>query len=1076
MTKNAEKTDNIEIPNIDEALLRINNCLKNRSNELNLSGLNLIELPDEIYTLDFIKTLDLHNNPLDSLNQKIGQLISLERIYLSRFIFSQLPESFANLSNLISIHLEGKNIKEFPKQLLNLKKLSYINLSNCSISNLPTELNDLSEITTLWLLNNPITEIKNIDPILNNLIQLSINGTMIVNFNFLDKLKKIENLSIGDSLYLKKLPQEILKLKTLKRFHIGKSKITSITGIDRLINLKEFLILDSKIKTIPKSISKLSLLEDLWFSYCQIKVIPQEIGKLKNLKRLTLYNNSIREIPKEIGDLKNLVELNVNSNNINQIPSEIGKLKDLEKLDVSYNNLIVLPTELSRLEKIKNLRINSNEGLISPPKHINGTEAVLSYLKDLEEEINVWSSKLVIVGEGQVGKSCLVDSLEGKDFVKGKATTHALNLSQFQYQHPLLENIMTLNVWDFGGQDIYHATHQFYLTNHSLFLLVWNARAGYESGKIYKWLETITALAPDSPIFIVATNSSARGADLPKGDISNQYPDKITFFEIDNEERIGIKELKEAIRLKAAELKYMGIGRPKSWINSSSEIKNTSGYHITKAELKTIFQNNGVSLESYESLAGYLHDLGEILYYPDEDELSDTIIIKPEWVSKQIAKILDSDELGHNEGFLDKKHLQELWNDISTNMHNKLITLMEKFDLSYKTKDDKEISLIVEKLKYEENKEYNNLWNQFNSKNQISFKYQLDTIPAGIPTWFIARTHRFSMKIHWRFGVLLIDSNKKNMGLLITSPERKEIWLRVKGETPYYFFAQLRDTLELTFNRFEGLKRPAFVPCPGHNGVPCSHFFELTQLEKRLSLETPRQFIECPEALEDVNVMKLIFGLSFAPTNEILVEKIGHEIEKIIKKENKSQTDELIKFTQLEFVKSYQKAQEIAEITCPNIFTLKEIKKDLPGIDFTNNYKLQLYCQMPGCNHSIGDAYDISLPKKWISSIAPYYNKMLKVLKYTLPLAIPGAKSILEESEFDYQEENISAAQEYGKIISENQINEIPEHSIDMPIRQIRKLLNSVDPKNEWAGLRRIVSPEGHILWLCKEHYAEYKI
>ncbi|PWB21854.1 COR domain-containing protein, partial [Flavobacterium sp. HTF] len=857
---------------------------------------------------------------------------------------------------------------------------------------------------------------------------------------------------------------------------INKSTITSITGIDKLTNLKEFLIFESKIKTIPKSIKKLSLLELLWISDSKIKIIPKEIGNLKNLKKLILYHNLIKEIPVELGNLKNLTELDINSNNINQIPSEIGRLKALESLNVSYNNLIVLPTELSRLEKIKFLYIQYNDELISPPKHINSTEAILSYLKDLEEEINVWSSKLVIVGEGQVGKSCLVDSLEGKDFVNGKATTHALNLSQFKFPHPKLENIMTLNVWDFGGQDIYHATHQFYLTNHSLFLLVWNARAGYESGKIYKWLETITALAPDSPIFIVATNSNARGADLPKGDISNQYPDKITFFEVDNEKRIGIEGLKEAIRLKAAELKYMGIGRPKSWINSSSEIKKNSKYHITKAELKTIFQNNGVSLESYESLAGYLHDLGEILYYPDEDELSDTIIIKPEWVSKQIAKILDSDELGQNEGFLDKKHLQELWRDISANMHDKLITLMEKFDLSYKTKDDKEISLIVEKLKYEENKEYNNLWNQFKSKNQIDFKYQLDTIPAGIPTWFIARTHRFSIKIHWRFGVLLIDSNKKNMGLLITSPERKEIWLRVKGEIPYYFFAQLRDTLELTFNRFEGLKRPAFVPCPGHNGVPCSHFFELTQLEKRLSLETPRQFIECPEALEDVNVMKLIFGLSFAPTNEILVEKIGHEIEKIIKKENKSQTDELIKFTQLEFVKSYQKAQEIADITCPNIFTLKEIKRDIPGIDFTNNYKLQLYCQMPGCNHSIGDPYDISLPKKWISSIAPYYNKMLKVLKYTLPLAIPGAKSILEESEFDYQEENISAAQEYGKIISENQISEITDYSIDMPIRQIRTLLNSIDPKNEWAGLRRIVSPEGHILWLCKEHYAEYKI
>ena len=29
-----------------------------------------------------------------------------------------------------------------------------------------------------------------------------------------------------------------------------------------------------------------------------------------------------------------------------------------------------------------------------------------------------------------------------------------------------------LNVWDFGGQEIYHATHQFFLTHRSLYLLL----------------------------------------------------------------------------------------------------------------------------------------------------------------------------------------------------------------------------------------------------------------------------------------------------------------------------------------------------------------------------------------------------------------------------------------------------------------------------------------------------------------------------------------------------------------------------------------------------------------------------
>jgi small GTP-binding protein len=1068
-------------PQLEEALKKINECKIKQSAELDLSKLNLRQLPDQIYELNFLERLISRDNPLEYLHESIGYLKSLKYMDIADVKFSELPQSFSNLTDLEYLTLSGKQIEKFPEQLLSLHKLISIDLTDCKITELPEELDRLENLETLWLLRNPISKIDHLPNLLSNLIQLSVHHTEINNYDFLEKLIKIQNLSMGNS-NLKELPKQLFNLKTLSRLHVSSTSIQFIPNeIKKLVNLKELLIFDFKIKNIPNSIGNLIKLERLSIISSGLETIPVTIGDLHKLRHLQLYRNSLKEIPAEIGKLSNLIKFDLHKNELNSLPSELSNLKNLEELNLSTNNLVAIPPELSRLSNLKKFSLRNNDSLTSPPKHVQekGTEAILGYLNDLIEEVKVWSSKLVIVGEGQVGKSCLLDALEGKPFEKGKSTTHALNRSQLNFEHPEHNCTMQLNVWDFGGQDIYHATHQFYLTNHSLFLLVWSARAGYEAGKIYKWLETISALAPDSPIFIVATNSDERGADLPKGDIVNQYPNKISFFEVDNEKRTGIDELKEAIRQKSAELKYMGIGRPRSWMNSLQEIKQTEEHYLSKSKLLNIFYRNGVSKESYESLATYLHDLGEILYYPDEEELNDTIIIKPEWVSKQIAKILDSEKLSINDSFLDKKLLQELWSDLDGSMQEKLITLMEKFDLSYKTKDDKEISLIVEKLKYEEHENYQKIWANFISKNEIVFKYELDTIPAGIPTWFIARTHRFSMKVHWRFGVLLKDADEKHLGLLISSPERKEIWLRVKGEMPYYFFAQLRDTLELTFNRFEGLKRPAFVPCPGHHGNPCPHLFELKQLEKRLSIEKPKQTIECPESLEDVNVMKLIFGISFAPNNEILVERIRGEIEKIIRRENRLQTDELIKFTQLEFIKSYQCAQEIADITCPNIFTLKRIESVMKEFDLTYQYKLQLYCQMPGCNHSIGEPYNINIPKDWIIAIGPYYNKMLKILKYTLPLAMPGVKTIIDDADFDVVKPYVDSVKEYSKIFHDVKSEFIESikssYTPEEPIRNIRLLLDSVDANHNWAGLRRLVSPEGHILWLCKEHFAEYK-
>jgi small GTP-binding protein len=615
------------------------------------------------------------------------------------------------------------------------------------------------------------------------------------------------------------------------------------------------------------------------------------------------------------------------------------------------------------------LNLTGNENLISPPPSVvkRGTEAVLNYLKALDEKVKFWTSKMVLVGEGGVGKTCLLDALEGKDFDSSKDTTHGIEIRKLLLHHPDNEDIqMDLNVWDFGGQDIYHATHQFYLTNHSLFVLVWSARLGYEAGKIYKWLETIEALAPDSPILIVATHTKDRGADLPKGDIQNKYPGKVHFFEVDNQNKQGIKELKETIGKFAAKLKYMGIERPLSWITAALFIQKLEKKYLSKKEMFDMFKEAGVDEENYETLAVYLHELGDILYYPDEEEFKDTIIIKPAWVSQQIARILDSEEVSKQAGFLHKTLMQKLWNNLEGHLQDKFIALMERFDLSYKTESDIEISLIVEKLKYEEHPEYKDSWDNFEpAEREIAFKYELETIPAGIPTWFIARTHRFSMYVHWRNGVLLQDEEKKHLALVIARPESKEVWLRVKGIMPYYFFALLRDTLELTFNRFEGLRRTVKVPCPGHNGKACTHFFELEDLERKLKRKPPKFTIECPKASgdvdENVEIMKMLFGLSYAPENLALVEEITKNVKQVIDEQTKLLVDEmqvkneeLTKFIQLEFIKSYQLQQRIMDQTCPNFFTLKSksIKSFYKPIG-ADDYELQLYCQKPGCIHAV---------------------------------------------------------------------------------------------------------------------------
>jgi len=47
--------------------------------------------------------------------------------------------------------------------------------------------------------------------------------------------------------------------------------------------------------------------------------------------------------------------------------------------------------------------------------------------------------------------------------------------------------VFTFRVWDFAGQEDYYATHQCFLSQRSLFLLIWDARE-LENGELYKYI------------------------------------------------------------------------------------------------------------------------------------------------------------------------------------------------------------------------------------------------------------------------------------------------------------------------------------------------------------------------------------------------------------------------------------------------------------------------------------------------------------------------------------------------------------------------------------------------------------
>jgi internalin A len=199
-----------------------------------------------------------------------------------------------------------------------------------------------------------------------------------------------------------------------------------------------------------------------------------------------------------------LTELHLSHNQLKTLPAEIAELKNLTALELSGNRLTSLPAEIVKLKNLTGLDLSVNP-LESPPLDIanRGIEAIRSYFKSLEGEKEPLNEvKVLLVGDGGAGKTSLVKQVLGEEFDMHEPQTHGINLRDWQSED------IHVHFWDFGGQEIMHATHQFFLSKRSLYILVLDGR---RDEKTEYWLKHIESFGGDSPILVVLNNMENEG-------------------------------------------------------------------------------------------------------------------------------------------------------------------------------------------------------------------------------------------------------------------------------------------------------------------------------------------------------------------------------------------------------------------------------------------------------------------------------------------------------------------------------------------------------------------------------------
>lgn len=580
--------------------------------------------------------------------------------------------------------------------------------------------------------------------------------------------------------------------------------------------------------------------------------MPPEIGKLQNLTRLDLQKNQLSKFPQALLDLNLSVKWDyfgrigifVKDNPFQTPPVEIVKQGKQAIIDY-YNALeseetieeqtieqesLVIPT--TPIKSPKNPRSQVVQQTITKPRLLN-------------------ESKLILIGDGGAGKTSLMKRLLGLDFNRQESQTHGININTLALEYDGSD--IKLHCWDFGGQQIMHATHQFFLSKRSSYLLVLDSR---RETQVDYWLKHIQTFGENAPVIIVINKIDENPHfDLPQQrQLKKRYPNFKQICRISCATQQGLDELNNAIQNTLPNIELLNTIFPAKWFKVKTAItEQAKKTNFTSYEhYVDICQANGISRETEQNtLINFLHDLGIVNHFQDR-WLRETNVINPQWLTEAVYTIINAPQLAGN-GKLHRELMPSLLDNDTypVRKHDYIIELMKKFELCYALNDNE---YLLPDLFPTQEPDF-----EFDAEHALHFILEYDFLPKSIFTRFIVRMHRDILdNTYWRNGVLLNDRASDTSALVETVSNR--LILQITGPQKREYLAILLFILKDINRSFNNLNITEKIGLPDNPDLTVNHAYLLKLAQDGQSKYLP------PEQSEKSYNIKDLLGIVAPPS------------------------------------------------------------------------------------------------------------------------------------------------------------------------------------------------------------------
>ena len=321
----------------------------------------------------------------------------------------------------------------FELEWLTVLRICWWGFGGGEIQHLPAEFASFKCLQLLDITNRKISDLEPLAG-LTQLQALNCGGNQLTDLAPLAGLTQLQTLDCGDNQLTDLAPLAgLTQLQALKCWHNQLTDLAPLAGLTQL-------------QTLDCGYNQLTDLTPL--------------ANLTQLHQLSCWGNRLTDLGPLAG-LTQLHALNCSHNRITDLnPIKPAVLAGrLPELYVFANPIRSLPSEL----------------LGSYPRS-NVAEKLRDYWQELEQGAEPNRDiKVILIGNGCVGKTTLAHALGHRCRPPEQIIerTHGIVIETLEWQIPEDEQPIKVQLWDFGGQEIYHATHRLFLHRNAGYLLLW---------------------------------------------------------------------------------------------------------------------------------------------------------------------------------------------------------------------------------------------------------------------------------------------------------------------------------------------------------------------------------------------------------------------------------------------------------------------------------------------------------------------------------------------------------------------------------------------------------------------------